>query len=89
MFIMPLWSDTACDDEVHAAAQKWHASVKKYTKVMGKDHRFEFANYAAKFQNVMASYGTENLEFLKTASRKYDPKQIFQRSVKGGYKLGI
>lgn len=51
--------------------------------MMGKDHRFEFANYAAKFQDVMASYGMENHEFLRIVSKKNDPKQIFQRSVKG------
>lgn len=28
MFIMPLWSDAAYDEEVYAAAQKWHTSVK-------------------------------------------------------------
>ncbi|KAH7024746.1 uncharacterized protein B0I36DRAFT_366662 [Microdochium trichocladiopsis] len=89
MFIMPLWSDPAYDDQVYAAAQKWHSSVQAYTASMGKGHRFEFANYAAKFQNVMASYGPENLQFLRTVSRKYDPKQIFQRSVRGGYKLGV
>ncbi|KAJ1323482.1 prosolanapyrone-II oxidase [Microdochium nivale] len=86
---MPLWSDAAYDDQVYTAAQKWHSQVQAYTDSRGKAHRFEFANYAAKFQSVIASYGSQNLEFLRTVSRKYDPKQIFQRSATGGYKLGI
>ncbi|KXJ86006.1 hypothetical protein Micbo1qcDRAFT_209385 [Microdochium bolleyi] len=89
MFIMPLWSDAAYDEQVYATAQNWHAKVQAYTNTRGKGHRFEFSTYAAKFQHVMASYGSESLEFLRAVSRKYDPKQIFQRSLKGGYKLGI
>ncbi|KAM0332156.1 hypothetical protein ACHAQA_002430 [Verticillium albo-atrum] len=87
VFIMPLWSDAKYDDEVHAASEKWYRSIKQYTQSIGKDHPFEFANYAAWYQDPMASYGAENLEFLRTVSRKYDPSSLFQKAVKGGYKL--
>lgn len=45
-------------------------------------------NYAYPTQDVIGSYGAENVEFLRRVSRKYDPAQVFQRLVPGGYKLG-
>jgi FAD/FMN-containing dehydrogenase len=88
VFIMPLWLDAKYDADVHAASEKWYKAIKEYTASVGKGHYFEFANYAAWFQNPMASYGAENLEFLREVSRKYDPSGLFQKAVKGGYKLG-
>lgn len=85
---MPLWSDAAYDAEVHGAAEEWFNRVQEHTQSKGKGHRFEFANYAAEFQDVMASYGPENLEFLHEVSHKYDPTGLFQKAVKGGFKLG-
>ncbi|KAH8892205.1 FAD-binding domain-containing protein [Thozetella sp. PMI_491] len=87
IFIMPLWVDSAYDADVYEAAETWYNAVKGYTASVGKDVSFEFANYAAPFQNIMASYGPVNLQFLKDTSRKYDPSQLFQKAVKGGYKL--
>lgn len=87
LFIMPLWTDAAYDEDVYNAAKEWHHLVKDYTKVHNKDVSFEFANYAASFQDVMGSYGPESLKFLQQVSRKYDPKGLFQKAVKGGYKL--
>jgi hypothetical protein len=84
---MPLWSDAAYDDDVHGAAEEWYTRVQEYTRSKGKNHPLEFANYAAGFQDVMASYGSENLEFLAEVSRKYDPTGLFQKAVKGGFKL--
>ncbi|KAH6686329.1 hypothetical protein F5X68DRAFT_276370 [Plectosphaerella plurivora] len=89
VFVMPLWLDAKYDDDVHAASEKWYKAIKEYTASVGKGHSFEFANYAAWFQDPMASYGAENLEFLREVSQKYDPSGLFQKAVKGGYKLGI
>lgn len=88
VFLMPLWLDAKYDAEVHAASEKWYKAIKEYTTSVGKGHSFEFANYAAWFQDPMASYGAENLEFLREVSRKYDPSGLFQKAVRGGYKLG-
>lgn len=46
-----------------------------------------FANDASADQNVMASYGHESLANLKAVSRKYDPKQVFQRLQAGGFRV--
>lgn len=86
---MPLWQDAAYDKDVHEASEAWYKAVHEYTQKRGKGHRFEFANYAAWFQDPMASYGPESLKFLQTVSRKYDPGRLFQKAVKGGYKVGL
>lgn len=87
-FIMPLWSDPQYDEEIYQISEAWARSVQDYATNLGKGHSLEFANYAAPFQDPMASYGPENLGFLKGVSQKYDPDQLFQRAVLGGYKLG-
>ncbi|KAI0154888.1 FAD-binding domain-containing protein [Xylariaceae sp. FL1272] len=50
-------------------------------------HRFKYMNYADPNQKVFESYGEANAKFLKDISRKYDPKQVFQKQVPGGFKL--
>lgn len=86
LFIMPLWADATYDTDVRDASEKWFNDVTAYTKSVGKDHPFQFTNYAASFQDPMSGYGAENLAYLKEVSEKYDPTQVFQRAV-GGYKL--
>ena len=46
-----------------------------------------YLNYASDEQDLIAGYGAENVGKLKAVSRKYDPKQVFQRQVPGGFKL--
>lgn len=48
---------------------------------------FIYLNYADIAQDVLGSWGTANLNKLKAASKKYDPKEVFQTRVPGGYKL--
>ncbi|KAI6778115.1 uncharacterized protein J7T54_001536, partial [Emericellopsis cladophorae] len=86
LFLMPLWEDSEYDSDVRDAAELWFHRIQEYTQSVGKAHPFEFANYAASFQDPMSSYGVENLQFLKDVSHRYDPGQLFQRAVKG-YKL--
>lgn len=51
--------------------------------------RFKYLNYADPNQDVLGSYGEENLAFLRATSRKYDPHGVFQKKVPGGFKLGL
>ncbi|KAL1641337.1 hypothetical protein SLS61_010154 [Didymella pomorum] len=48
---------------------------------------FIYQNYADISQDVHSSWGAENVAKLKAASRKYDPKGVFQRMVPGGFKI--
>lgn len=46
-----------------------------------------YLNYATKDQDSISSYGAVNVQKLKVAAKKYDPEQVFQKLVPGGFKL--
>ncbi|CZT16357.1 related to 6-hydroxy-d-nicotine oxidase [Ramularia collo-cygni] len=83
----PHWKDADYDGEIYEAAQVWLAAVQDYTNALGMSHPFVFLNNAAPFQDPLGSYGAENLQFMRDVSKKYDPDQIFQTLVPGGFKL--
>ncbi|KAI0118993.1 FAD-binding domain-containing protein [Daldinia grandis] len=46
-----------------------------------------YMNYAHKTQDVLGSYGAENVNRMKEAAAKYDPDQVFQKLCPGGWKV--
>ena len=80
------WDD-ADETLIEGATQKFIDSVNEYTKSTGQFKSFRYMNYAYPTQDVISSYGQENMEYMRRVSRKYDPAQVFQRLVPGGYKL--
>ncbi|KAF5125082.1 Bifunctional solanapyrone synthase [Metarhizium anisopliae] len=54
---------------------------------MGKLDPFIYINYAAQWQNPIASYGPASVDKLLETQRKYDPRRVFTRTVPGGFKL--
>ena len=58
-----------------------------YTKSQHQYIEFIYSNYALPSQDPIASYGEESRKFLRIVSNKYDPHQVFQRLVPGGFKL--
>lgn len=79
--------DDADGAVIEAATQRWIDRVNEYTKSVGQFKPFIYMNYAHPTQDVISSYGQENVDFLRQVSRKYDRAQVFQRLVPGGYKL--
>ncbi|KAL3490398.1 hypothetical protein BJX62DRAFT_252037 [Aspergillus germanicus] len=45
------------------------------------------ATFASSDQDVLSSYGAQNVELMKAVSRKYDPEGVFQRQQFGGFLL--
>ena len=43
--------------------------------------------YGAVWQDVLAGYGEESLERLRTVARRYDPGRVFQELCGGGFKV--
>jgi hypothetical protein len=48
---------------------------------------WQFMNYADAYQDPLASYGAENVEKIRAAARKFDPRGIFQTKAPGGFKI--
>jgi hypothetical protein len=75
------------DQTIITAAQTLVDNLKKSAQAKGVYHPYIYANYAADFQDVMSGYGMKTRDFLLATAKKYDPDQLFQKQVPGGYKL--
>jgi hypothetical protein len=81
------WTDTSSDTKVLAAHQRMIDRMAAAAEALGLDFRYLYQNYAAQSQDVFASYGEANHARLQRISKKYDPKQVFQRLQPGYFKL--
>lgn len=46
-----------------------------------------YLNYADPSQKVLESYGRDNVERMMQVAKKYDPEEVFQKLVPGGFKI--
>jgi hypothetical protein len=46
-----------------------------------------YLNYAGSWQDVFAGYGSDTLQKMRQAAEKYDEMGMFQKQVRGGFKL--
>lgn len=46
-----------------------------------------YLNYVWDEQDPIASYGKESVKLLQKVQRKYDPTNVWERLVKGGFKI--
>lgn len=83
------WTQPQHDEQANALMRSLHEQIEKIAEERGTAHRYRFANYAGGWQDVMASYGRENLKFMRGVSREVDPEGVFQRGCVGGFKLGV
>jgi hypothetical protein len=68
-------------------AQAFAVKGKHLAKDLGVYCSWHFINYSEKWQDSISSYSPEARKFLKVVSKKYDPLQIWQKQVPGGFKL--
>lgn len=83
----PRWTSASDDKVMFGVAEQWLEQVKGYTQSVGKSSDFVYYNYADSFQDPIAGYGEESVQFLKRASKKYDANGVFQKALKGGFKI--
>lgn len=48
---------------------------------------WKYPNYAHGSQDVLQSYGPDNVQMIREAAAKYDPQGVFQRLCPGGFKI--
>lgn len=65
----------------------WIEEVQEYASSVGGAQEWLYLNYANPGQAVLASYGVENVSFMKRVAAKYDPEEVFQKLCPGGFKL--
>lgn len=81
------WDNAADDAAVNKQGQLLFSRAEAKAKELGVSNPYLYLNYAAPWQDPISSYGAAAKSSLQAASRKYDPSQVFQKNVPGGFKL--
>lgn len=81
------WAETSDDAAINNVAQSLFAQAETASKSFGTYNPYLYLNYAAQFQNPIAGYGAASVANLQEVSKKYDPGQLFQKQLPGGFKL--
>jgi hypothetical protein len=81
------WFRQADDAAAGAALKQFVDKATALAKTAGVHSRYVYLNYAAEFQDPISGYGEKNVADLIATSKKYDPIQLFQKQVPGGFKL--
>lgn len=82
-----MWTDEADDTKVEKTARKMLVDIETKAKELGEYDPFVYANYAAPWQDPIASYGKESIERLKMVRERVDPRRVFTHRVTGAFKL--
>jgi hypothetical protein len=64
------------------------ASLEKFGEKRGSGMEWRYLNYVDQSQDPLASYGVENVKFMKEVAAKYDSEGLFQGRVRSGWKVG-
>lgn len=81
------WISSEDDPDAHGIAASLNNHTESAASELGQHLPYVFMNDASYDQAVIASYGTESVERLREVQRRYDPDQVFQKLVPGGFKL--
>ncbi|KAI1393317.1 FAD binding domain-containing protein [Hypoxylon trugodes] len=63
------------------------AQVKEYARSVQGDIDFVYLNYADASQDPLGSYGADNIQHIRDVAAKYDPNEVFQKRIPGGFKI--
>ncbi|KAI1660379.1 putative oxidoreductase [Daldinia decipiens] len=81
------WRNEEDDLKVEMAARELFQAIEDDAKRLGAYDPFIYPNYAASWQDPIASYGDERLRKLQRVRMDVDPKGVFSRQVPGGFKI--
>ncbi|KAF4119597.1 FAD/FMN-containing dehydrogenase [Geosmithia morbida] len=81
------WDDAEGDQAMYTFASDVISTVAAKAEELGVDNDYVYMNYGSKYQNVIASYGAENVAKLNAISKRYDPQAVFQKLQPGYFKL--
>ena len=83
----PAWTNAADDERVNGFANTMFQRTAVEAEKRGLASRYIYMNYASKYQDPIAGYGSSNKARLQSIAKKYDPKQVFQKLQPGYFKL--
>lgn len=75
-------------DYAFPKVQAWNEGVKEFARTIPDGlSDFVYLNYSDPTQSPLASYGKDNIKFMKEVAAEYDPQEVFQKLCPGGFKL--
>jgi FAD/FMN-containing dehydrogenase len=77
------WDNEEDDETVERVARALVEGIERDAKALDAYEPFLYLNYAAEWQDPIASYGGESVERLRSVSREVDPRGVFRDGVKG------
>ncbi|TKX20350.1 FAD-binding domain-containing protein 44 [Elsinoe australis] len=87
ILLNPRWERKEDDAVMYEFGSELFKKIKRAAVDRGLQNDYLYMNYAAEFQDVIASYGMENKERLVGIAKKWDPKGVFQTLSPGYFKL--
>ncbi|KAI1778217.1 FAD-binding domain-containing protein [Hypoxylon cercidicola] len=87
VLLLTYWKDKSDDEQILTTMKGALEGMRAKAIENGTALEFIYLNYAASFQDPIASYGAKNKQKLQDVSRSYDPDGLFQKGVPGGFKL--
>ncbi|KDQ27404.1 hypothetical protein PLEOSDRAFT_1104095 [Pleurotus ostreatus PC15] len=86
MLVMVFWTNPEESALMKAKTQEYLKVSMDLARERGLLTEFIYANYASGTQNVLESYGEENIKKMRAVKEKYDPNDLLE-VWKGGWKL--
>lgn len=81
------WEDEADDAKVEQAARALVDRIEDDARQLDAYEPYVYLNYAAAWQDPIASYGKASVEKLQRVSQAVDPKGVFKNQMPGGFKF--
>ncbi|OTA93645.1 hypothetical protein M434DRAFT_385437 [Hypoxylon sp. CO27-5] len=79
------WTDSTQDQSVWDISQRITQRCTDAAKAKNLSLPYLFMNTAGMKQNVLGSFGDENVAFIKEIAAKYDPGNVFQKLQNNGF----
>ncbi|KAL4778617.1 hypothetical protein BJX76DRAFT_366114 [Aspergillus varians] len=81
------WDDEKDDARVEHAARVLFDGMEEDSQKLDSYEPFLYMNYAAQWQDPIASYGRGSVERLRRVARGVDPDAVFRVKMPGGFKI--
>lgn len=81
------WDNIEDDTKVEEAAKALFEGIEDDAKRLGAYHPYVYLNYAAPWQDPIASYGPESVRKLQRVIQEVDPAGDFKKLMPGGFKI--
>jgi hypothetical protein len=81
------FADAENEEIIKSLARKYLKELDAYATSLGGNWGWKFLPYSNGEQDPISTYGPEAIAKLKKASRKYDPRGVFQKLKSAGFKI--